>query len=112
MAKSKENGQDVTVIALEADCLNRRTVQEIKQSLCPLVRPNARVVLDLARVCQVDSAGVGAVLSFHRQMSAVGGNVKLSSIPQPVRSLFQRMRMHWVFDIYNGRDEAVESFQP
>jgi len=65
--------QDVTVIALEEDCLDSTTVQGIKRSLCPLVQPNARVVLDLARVCHVDGAGVGAVLSFHRQMSAVGG---------------------------------------
>ena len=103
--------QDVTVIALEEDCLDSTTVQGIKRSLRPLVQPNARVVLDLARVCHVDGAGVGAVLSFHRQMSAVGGKVKLSSISQPVRALFQRMRMHWVFDIHNGREEAVESFR-
>jgi len=103
--------QDVTVITLEEKCLDSTTVPGLKRSLRPLVRPNARVVLDLARVCRVDSAGVGAVLSFHRQMSAVGGNVKLSSIPQPVRALLQRMRVHWVFDIYNGREEAVESFQ-
>jgi anti-sigma B factor antagonist len=112
MLFSKGTSPQVTVIAPEKENLDRTTVQDLKRSFAPLIQPNARVVLDLGRVSRVDSVGVGAVLTIHRQMKAVGGKVKLSSIPKSSRTIFQKLHMHWVFDIYNAKEEAVESFEP
>jgi anti-anti-sigma factor len=112
MLLTQKTRPQVTVITPVEKNLDRTTVQEFKRRFAPLIQPNAQVVLDLGRVSRVDGVGVGAVLTFHRQMNAVGGKVKLSSIPKPVRTLFERLRMHWVIDIYNAREEAVESFEP
>jgi anti-sigma B factor antagonist len=110
MEPGHEKREKVAVVALAEENLTPGGIEDLKESLAELVRPNARIVLDLGKVHRMDSPGLGALLSFNRQMHAVGGNVKLASIPQKVRAIFQRMRIHRIFDIYNANEEAVRSF--
>ena len=64
-----------------------------------------------AQVTFVDSAGLGAILSLFRKLNAQGGELKLCSVAGPVRLLFQLVRFHRVFDIFNTRDEAIKAYQ-
>jgi anti-sigma B factor antagonist len=67
------------------------------------------VVLDLSQVRFVDSSGLGSILSCLRQMNAKGGELNLCGITKQVRALFDLVRMHRIFDIYDTRDEAVRA---
>jgi anti-sigma B factor antagonist len=59
----------------------------------------------------VDSSGLGAILSCLRQQNASGGELKLCGMLKPVRALFELVRMHRIFDMYNTREEAIMAFR-
>jgi anti-sigma B factor antagonist len=102
---------EVEVVTLQGEHLDASNTKDFKRDAGAVVGPNAKVVLDLAQVTFVDSSGCGAILSFLRQLKAAGGDLKLCAVTKPVRSLFELVRMHRVFDIFNTRDEAVKSFR-
>ena len=73
--------------------------------------PGAKIALDLQQVRYVDGPGCGAVLALHRAMAALGGEVKIFSLHQPVRALFQKLHLHRRVPTYNVGDDALRSFQ-
>lgn len=103
---------EITVVELAAEQLDASNAKEFKQEIAPVIGVTPRVVFDLGRLRFVDSSGLGAILSCLRQLTAVGGDLKLCGLSKPVRALFELVRMHRIFDIYGTRDEAVRSMQP
>jgi anti-sigma B factor antagonist len=111
MQITREQVSDVTVVTVHADYLDASNSKEFKRDIADTFEPKAKVVLDLARVRFIDSSGCGALLSYLRQLNAAGGDLKLCSVTQPVRALFELVRFHRILDILNTRDEAVKAFQ-
>jgi anti-sigma B factor antagonist len=66
------------------------------------------VVLDMSALNFVDSSGLGALLSCLRAMNGKNGQLRLYGMTKPVRALFELVRMHRIFTIYNSREEALE----
>ncbi len=100
----------VTVVLPQVAYLDASNAQEFKTASDGMVAPKAHVVLDMSQVGFVDSAGLGAILSFFRKLNAEQGELKLCSVSGPVRLLFQLVRFHRVFEIFNTRDEAIKAF--
>ena len=108
--KGRTEEQGALVIALNEDNLDASNVREFKDAIQALMRERTQVVLDLSAVKFVDSSGLGALISCMRQLNARRGDLKLCSMSRPVRALFELMRMHRVFNIYETPEEAVRSF--
>jgi anti-sigma B factor antagonist len=106
-----EKSGGVTYVTLQTESLDASNTAEFKRMAGAAVESNAKVILDLASVQFIDSSGCGAILALLRQLSTVGGDLKLCSVTKPVRSLFELVRMHRILDIYNTREEAAKSFQ-
>ena len=51
------------------------------------------------------------MLSCLRQLNAAGGDLKLCGMSKAVRAVFELVRMHRIFDIYDTREQAVSAFQ-
>ena len=111
MELTRDKVGNVTVVTVQGEHLDAGNTKDFKQDVSTTVEPNAKVVLDLSRVQFVDSSGCGAILSYLRQLKSAGGDLKLCAVTKPVRSLFELVRMHRVFDIFNTREEAVKAFQ-
>lgn len=101
---------DVTVAAIPVDELDASNTGEFKRDITPVLQANTKLVLDLSRLRFVDSSGLGAILSCLRQLSAKSGDLKLCGMSKQVRALFELVRMHRIFDIYDTQDEAVGAF--
>ena len=101
----------VAVAAVSVDELDASNAGEFKRDIAPVLQANTSLVLDLSRLRFVDSSGLGAMLSFLRQLSAKKGDLKLCGMSKQVRALFELVRMHRIFDIYGTREEAVKAFQ-
>jgi len=110
MEMTTEKVGDVTVVLLPGDNLDASNAPEFKTDIQSVLEANAKVVFDLGQLGFVDSAGLGAILSCLRKLNAEGGDLKLFGMQKPVRALFELVRMHRIFDIFNTRDEAVRSF--
>ncbi len=110
MEGNVERVGNVTVLVLQGDSLDAGSVKEFKRYATPYVDKNLKLIFDLSQLQFVDSSGLGAILSCLRQLNAAGGELKLCSMNKPVRALFELVRMHRIFDIFNTREEALNAF--
>jgi anti-sigma B factor antagonist len=105
-----ENSGDVAILAIPGDYLDTNNVKAMKEHLLCILKTHTKAVFDLTHVRFVDSSGLGAILSCLRQVNDAGGDLKLCGLSQPVRSLFELVRMHRIIDIYNTKEEALQAF--
>ena len=106
-----EKTGDVAVVALRGEHLDASIAEEFKRDIAPILEANSKVVFDMGQLDFVDSAGLGAILSCLRRLSAAGGDLKLSEMTRPVRAVFEIARMHRIFDIFPTKEEAVRAFE-
>ncbi len=111
MEVTVEKIDNVTVIALPGESLDASNAKEFKRDIMPALEGQSRVIFDMGRLKFVDSSGLGAILSCLRQLNSNGGDLKLSGMLKPVRALFELVRMHRIFDIYNTSEEAIAAFR-
>ncbi len=112
MEMSIEKIGDVTVVVLPGERLDASDAKEFKRDIAPVLEANSKVVFDMSQLRFVDSSGLGAILSCLRQLNAAGGDLKLCGLSKPIRALFELVRMHRVFNIFNTKEEAVGAFPP
>lgn len=111
MEATLETIDNVTVVVLTGESLDAGNAKEFKRDIIPAIEGQRRVIFDMGGLRFVDSSGLGAILSCLRQLNATGGDLKLCGMLKPVRALFELVRMHRIFDIYNTRDEAILAFR-
>lgn len=102
---------DVAVVEVRGEHLDASVAEEFKRDMAPVLEASPRMVLDMCRLQFVDSAGLGAILSCLRRVSAADGDLKLCGLTKPVRASFEIARMHRIFDIFATKEEAVKAFQ-
>jgi len=102
---------DVVAVGVPVDELDASNAAELKSDMAPMIRANAKVVIDLTRVRFMDSSGLGSMLSCLRQLRAKNGDLKLCGMSEQVRGAFELVRLDRLFDIYPGQSEALLAFQ-
>ena len=68
------------------------------------------IVLDLARVSRIDSAGIGMLVSKFLSARKRGGTLKLLHVTAHSGHLLQITRLNSVFEVFEDEAEAVRSF--
>lgn len=111
MELEREMVGEVTVVTIKDENLDASNSKQFKRSFEQLIEPRMKVVIDMNRIQFVDSGGISALLSLVRQFHAAAGEAKLCSVDKPVRALFELVRMHRVYEIFNTREEAVKAFE-
>lgn len=105
------NVNDVTIVEVESDAIDASNFRQFKSEIAKTLVPDGRLVLDVAGVNFIDSSGLGALVSCLRQAHDSRGEIKVCGLSKPVRALFELVRMHRVFEIFNTSEEAVNSYR-
>lgn len=71
---------------------------------------HTRIILDLAEVNYIDSAGLATLVWVYTSARKLGGDVKLLHLTKRVRDLLQITRLSTVFDLHDTLESARESF--
>jgi anti-sigma B factor antagonist len=100
------NGNGVIVL-IASDNMDASNVKAFKEAMQPVLAANDNVLIDMSQLTFVDSSGLGALLSCLRTMNNKAGQLKLFAMAKPVQALFELMRMHRIFAIYETREQAV-----
>jgi anti-sigma B factor antagonist len=69
------------------------------------------VLLNLAQVSYVDSAGLGAIVSAYTTMTREGGSLKLANITKKMQDLLSITKLLTVFETFDSEDEALRSYK-
>jgi anti-sigma B factor antagonist len=102
---------DVAIAELPVQELDASNAAEFKRDIAPLLEAHTKLVIDLGRLRFTDSSGLGAFISCLRKLNSRGGDLKLCRMSKQVRAVFELVRMHRIFDIFDTREEAVRAFQ-
>jgi len=70
----------------------------------------ARLVLDLADVSYIDSAGLGTLVAGFTSAQNQGASMKLANLTKRFNEQLHITKLVTVFDVYESVDEAVKSF--
>ena len=110
MTLTSEIRDEVLIVTIPGRVIDAANVGEFKTAMAPMLAAGRKLVVNLGQLDFVDSTGLGALVSCLRKIHAVSGEIKLCGLTKPVRALFELVRMHRVFEIFNDIDEAVKSY--
>ncbi len=88
--------------------LNADNVGEFKREISRILNNNSDlVVINFENLEEIDSSGIGALLSLVCGMRAKTGEVKLVRLNGTVKKLFELLRIHHSISIYNSLEHAL-----
>ena len=91
------------------DTTTASELEEVIDSL--LKRERYSMVLDLAGVDYISSAGWGIFISHIRDIRANGGDIKLANMVSNVYEIYELLEFDKVLRVYRSVDEARNDFQ-
>ena len=94
-------------VSFPVDNLDAGNVKDFRAAIERAAATHDALLLDMSRLTFVDSSGLGALLSCLRTMKGKKGQLLLFGMTKPVRALFELVRMHRIFSIYNSQEEAL-----
>ena len=106
----EERIDEIDVLGLTGR-LDASSAKGLKEKVGALVREKRlNLVIDMAAIDFIDSSGLGSLVSSLRSANKLGGDIKIASLQDQVRAIFELTRLHRIFEIFNDRDAAVKSF--
>jgi anti-sigma B factor antagonist len=75
-----------------------------------LAQGKTRVVLDLAEVTYIDSAGLGTLVAGYTTARNQGASMKLANLTKKFDEQLHITKLVTVFEVYNNVEDAVKSF--
>lgn len=104
---------NVLIITPETKSLDVKAASEFKKRVIDIISEteSQNVVFDLHELQFIDSSGLGTFLSVLRVLHTQGGELKLANMNKTIRTMFELVSMHKIFEIFNSTDEAIKSFK-
>jgi anti-sigma B factor antagonist len=108
--KEKEtNG--VTVVVLSGRVVLGEESNQLRTKLKDLLgQGKTRLVLDLAEVKYIDSAGLGTLVAGYTSAQNQGAGIKLANLTKKFDEQLHITKLVTVFDVYESVADAVKSF--
>ena len=101
----------VTILDLNGRMTRSDGYGEIRAALNPLLKQgHTQFLLNLADVPYMDSTGIGELVSVFITVRNHKGTLKLVTLTDRMRELFEVAQLTQVFELFNGEADALQSF--
>jgi anti-sigma B factor antagonist len=110
MQISIEKIKDVIIAKPLIDVLDANNAKDFKSAMLSEIANKKKVILDMNQIKFLDSSGCGMILSCLRQLNSEGGDLKILGLQKPVQTMLKLVRMHRILEIFEQKEEAVNSF--
>jgi anti-sigma B factor antagonist len=102
---------DVMVLDLKGRITLGEGDELLKDKVNSLLNQGRRkLVLNLADVPYIDSAGLGEIVRTYTTVSRQGGSLKLLSLTKRITDLLSITKLLTVFETFDSESDAVRSF--
>ena len=102
---------DVLVLDLKGKITLGEGDELLKDKVNSLVNQGQKkIILNLAEVPYIDSAGLGEIVRTYTTVSRQGGNLKLLNLTKRITDLLSITKLLTVFETFDAESEAVRSF--
>lgn len=108
ISQREKNSIIILEIKGEIDLYN---APEIKDIVTKLIEDKKYdIIINLARVSYIDSSGIGALISSLSNLKKYQGSLKIINVFASVKKVFELTKLTSFFEIYEGEDQALDSF--
>jgi anti-sigma B factor antagonist len=105
-----ENQENMVIIEImDLERLNTTSSAELRTTLLEEINKKNNVIIDMAGIKYIDSAGLSVFISIQKMMNENKGTLKLSGMSPTVMSMFELTRLHRVFDIFPDKAAAISA---
>jgi anti-sigma B factor antagonist len=102
---------DVIVLDLHGKILIGEGDDALRDAVSKLVEAGKKkILLNLADVPYVDSAGLGEIVRCYTTVSRKGGKLKLINLTKKIQDLLSITKLLTVFETYDSEADGVKSF--
>ena len=102
---------DVVLLDLQGKILIGEGDDQLREAVTKLADSNrTKILLNLAEVPYVDSAGLGEIVRCYTTVSRKGGKLKLLHLTKKIQDLLAITKLLTVFETYDHEEEAIKSF--
>jgi anti-sigma B factor antagonist len=109
MIYTQEVQGTATIFRLEGSLMGDSTQQQFKDAVLKLLDQGQKhIVLDFSHVRNINSAGLGSLITLFSRTRSVGGEFILAAVPQNVRNLLHITRLDTVFVVTDTVEEALK----
>jgi anti-sigma B factor antagonist len=103
---------DVVILDLHGKILIGEGDDALREAVTKLSDTGkTKILLNLADVPYVDSAGLGEIVRTYTTVSRKGGKLKLLNLTKKIQDLLSITKLLTVFETYESENEAVRSYQ-
>jgi anti-sigma B factor antagonist len=107
----ERNVGDVTVLDLKGKMLIGEGDELLREKINDLVEGGKnKILLNLAEVPYVDSAGLGEIVRCYTTVSRSSGQLKLMNLTKRLEDLMSITKLLTVFDTYDNEETALKSY--
>ena len=102
---------DVMVLDVKGKVTLGEGDEMLKDKVNSLVNQGRKkIVLNLAEVPYIDSAGLGEIVRTYTTVSRQGGSLKLLNLTKRITDLLSITKLLTVFETYDSESDAIRSF--
>jgi anti-sigma B factor antagonist len=84
---------------------------QLKETVSAMIdAQKLKILIDLSAVDFIDSSGLGMLVACLRSATKATGALKITSLQENPKKLFEVTRLDRVFEIFDDRDSALKSF--
>jgi anti-anti-sigma factor len=103
---------NIDIVSFTVNKINALVTDQIKEQVLKLLeQAGSRLIIDLKGVEYIDSTGFGCLLSCYRESKNNYGIMKIANPEPPVKTLFEILHLHTVFEISRNTEECLRSFR-
>ena len=102
---------EVTILDLKGKITLNEGDEVLKDKINSLImQGKKKILLNLADVPYIDSAGLGEIVRTYTTVSRQGGQLKLVNLTKRITDLLSITKLLTVFETYDSEADAVRSF--
>ncbi|HPR64329.1 MAG TPA: STAS domain-containing protein [Thermoanaerobaculia bacterium] len=106
-----EEQGNVSVIRLDGKLTTGSGDVSLRQTIKDLLDKDRKsILIDMARVKNIDSGGIGEMVSSYTTAKNRGAALKLLNMPERAMAIFHMTQLITVFEVYEDEKEALTSF--
>ncbi len=102
---------NVAIVTLPGKFLNASNHEKFMADIKTTLEAQARVILDVGQLDSIDSSGLGALAFCRRKILDAGGIIKICSPTPPVQTAFGLVHIDRIIDVFDNRQDALQSIE-
>jgi anti-sigma B factor antagonist len=101
---------EVVIIACSGSIVGGAEADELQRVIGELLPLESNVVLNVAQVTSLDSAGVGVLVRFLHRTRNASGDLKLCCVPPRIAEVLRITKLAGIFAVHPREDDAITAF--